>query len=360
METNIQHYSDLAIPPGEYLLEAANEMGLTQSDLARRMGRPEQKISEIVKGAKAITPDTALQLEQVLGVPAHIWTGLEADYQLIRARQQAQQQIEWEAADVGRFPYAEMARFEWVAKTRNAAEKVSELRRFFGVASLANLPDVKSYAPAFRKSKHDNLSHEALAAWLRAGVLSAEKIETQAFEKKKLKALLPDLRRYTLSNPEYFMPQLSKCLAEAGVALVLLPHLPKTYTHGATFWLNANKAVLMMTIRGKWADIFWFSLFHEIGHILLHNKKGVFLEDGNNDPETIEQEKQADEFACHTLIPPREYQAFTQQRVFTEYSIANFAKVVEIAPGIVTGRLQHDGFLPHSFHDLREQYQWSD
>jgi HTH-type transcriptional regulator/antitoxin HigA len=359
METNTQYYSDLAIPPGEYLLEATIEMGLTQSDLAKRMGRPEQKISEIVKGIKAITPDTALQLEQVLGVPAYIWTGLEADYQLVRARQQAQQQIERESIDVNCFPYAEMSKLGWVTKTRKAVEKVNELRRFFGVASLQNLPDVRSYAPAFRKSKHANLSHEALAAWLRAGVLAAEKIETQAFDKKHLKSVLPELRQLTLSNPEDFLPRLNKYLAGAGVALVLLPHLPKTYTHGATFWLNANKAVLMMTIRGKWADIFWFSLFHEIGHVLLHNKRSVFLEDGCDDPETMEQEQQADEFAGNTLIPSRQYQKFVKQNRFSSSAIDDFANSIEIAPGIITGRLQHDGYLAHSIHYLREQYQWS-
>jgi HTH-type transcriptional regulator/antitoxin HigA len=80
-------HSDLAIPPGEYLLEVAREHGITQAELARRMRRPAQAINEIVKGRKAITPETALQLEQVLDVPAHIWTGLQAEYQLTRARQ---------------------------------------------------------------------------------------------------------------------------------------------------------------------------------------------------------------------------------------------------------------------------------
>jgi len=84
MATETHYLSDLAIPPGEYLLEATEERGLNQADLARRMGRPVKAISEIVMGIKAITSDTAIQLEEVLGVPAHIWTGLEADYQLIR------------------------------------------------------------------------------------------------------------------------------------------------------------------------------------------------------------------------------------------------------------------------------------
>ncbi len=358
METETQYYSDLAIPPGEYLLEASAELGLNQADLARRMGRPVQVISEIVKGIKAITPDTALQLEEVLGVPAHIWTGLEADYQLIRARRQAQQQIEAEAGDVGCFPYAEMAKLGWVNKTRKPVEKVRELRRFYGVASLANLPDVRSYAPAFRKSKHQGLSHEALAAWLRAGALEAERIATRPFDKKTLKALLPKLRRLTTASPERFQPKLCKRLADVGVALVLLPHLPKTYTNGATFWVHSDKAVLMMTIRGSWADIFWFSLFHEIAHILLHDKRRIFLEDGSDAAETREQEKEADQFASNTLIPENAYTAFIQTRVFTAQSINSFAKSIGMAPGVVTGRLQHDGHIGHHCHIHREQYKW--
>jgi len=359
METSNQHYSDLAIPPGDYLLEASAELGLNQVDLARRMGRPVQAISEIVKGVKAITPDTALQLEEVLGVPAHIWTGLEADYQLIRARHQAEQQIKLEAVNVGCFPYAEMANLDWVVKTRIAVEKVRELRRFFGVASLSNLPDVRSYAPAFRKSKHKNLSHEALAAWLRAGALQAEQVSTQPFDKKALKALLPELRQLTVASPENFQSKLCKRLADVGVALVVLPHLPRTYTNGATFWIHSDKAILMMTIRGSWADIFWFSLFHEIAHILLHDKRRIFLEDGSDDAETREQEQEADHFAGNTLIPENAYSAFIQTAEFTTQSIRDFAQSIGIAAGIVTGRLQHDGHIGHHCHVLREQYKWA-
>jgi len=358
METKPQDYSDLAIPPGEYLLEAASEKGLTQSDLARRMGRPQQKINEIIKGSKAITPETALQLEQVLGVPAHIWTGLEADYQLIRARQRAQQHIEREATDIKRFPYAEMASHGWVEPTRKATARVRELRRFFGVASLENLADVKSYAPAFRKRDRQQLSQEALAAWLRAGTLQAHRIDTEPYDKKVLKALLPELRRLTLKGPDQFERELHQRLAAVGVALVLLPHLSKTYTHGATFWVSSRKAVLMMSIRGRWADVFWFSLFHELAHILLHDKRQIFLEDGAH--ETNAKECEADEFASNTLIPKTPYRKFVSGGRFGAEAIRAFAQQIEIAPGIVTGRLQHDGHLGYTVHEFRERYQWTE
>ncbi|GMR06640.1 MAG: ImmA/IrrE family metallo-endopeptidase [Gammaproteobacteria bacterium] len=359
MMTNTETYSDLAIPPGEYLLEATIERGLSQAELARRMGRPIQAISEIVKGIKAITPDTALQLEQVLDVPAHIWTGLETGYQLALARDEAQKKIEEEAGDVARFPYADMAKLGWVVSTRKAQEKVRELRRFFGVASLDNLSRVHSYAPAFRKSDRDGLSHEALAAWLRAGVLKATDIDTRPFDKAALKELLPAIRNMTCEQPDDFQAQLQQSLADVGIALVLLPHLPKTYTHGATFWMQPDKAVLMMSLRGCWADIFWFSLFHELGHILLHGKRCTFLENGRHDPETQQQEAEADQFASDTLIPKDAYKLFIRDGDFSAVGIRDFAGSIRIAPGIVMGRLQHDAYLPHNNHHYQEKYCWA-
>lgn len=359
MTTNQEIYSDLAVPPGEYLTEITEEMAMSQAELARRMGRPVQAISEIANGSKSITPDTALQLEQVLGVPAHIWTGLEAEYQLTKARSEAAEQVEQETDLAVRFPYLEIAKLGWVKPTRKRSEKVMELRRFFAVASLHNLQGVRAYAPAFRQSAKNEVSHEALVAWLRGGVLVAEKIETKQFDSEKARTALQALRRLTREEPEVFLPKLKQVLAEAGIAFVLLPHFPKTYTNGATFWLNPNKAVLMMTIRGSWADIFWFSLFHELGHILLHDKRHAFLEDGLDDPRWKKQEEEADKFSQKTLIPPALYRAFVSTGHFTSTSIASFAGEIDIAPEIVAGRLQHDGLLALNHHLHRARYKWA-
>ena len=86
MMTEQNIHSDLAIPPGEYLEEVLVELGMTKDELARLMDRPGPKLNAIFKGHKSITPDTALRLEKVVGVPAHIWTGLEAEYRLALAR----------------------------------------------------------------------------------------------------------------------------------------------------------------------------------------------------------------------------------------------------------------------------------
>ena len=359
MATNQENYSDLAVPPGIYLTEVTEGLGMSQAELARRMGRPVQAISEIANGIKAITPDTALQLEHVLGVPAHIWTGLEAEYQLTKARNDASEQIEHETDLAVSFPYPKIAKLGWVKPTRKRSEKVMELRRFFGVASLRNLQGVRAYAPAFRQSVKAEVSHEALVAWLRVGALEAEKIEAEPFDSVKARATLQSLRHLTLEEPEVFLPKLGQQLAEAGIAFVLLPHFPKTYANGATFWANPNKAVLMMTLRGSWADIFWFSLFHELGHILLHDKRHTFLEDGLDEPKWKKQEEEADEFSQKTLIPPVSWRTFLKTGHFSAANIALFADEIDISPGIVVGRLQHDDLIPPNHHTHRVRYKWA-
>lgn len=358
MATNYELHSDLAIPPGDYLLEVAQEQGISQAELARRMGRPAQALNEMIKGEKQITPETALQLEQVLGVPAHIWTGLEAEYQLVRARQQEAQTIEEESKLLDRFPYKEMAGLGWVEKTRDALRRVRELRRFFGVASLHNLGGVKAYAPAFRQARKPKCCPEAVAAWLRGGEMEAKRIDTAKYDATRLRDALDGIRALSRSHPQVFLPRLRDVLASCGVAFVLLPHLPKTYLNGATFWL-AEKAVVMMSIRGSWADIFWFSLFHEIGHVLLHDKRHVFLEDHKEDPEWKKQETEADTFAQETLIPPAPFRRFLEHGDFSVDAISEFSNSIQIAPGIVVGRLQHDEVLAPNRNTLRERYKWN-
>jgi HTH-type transcriptional regulator/antitoxin HigA len=362
MRTNRALHSDLALPPGEYLAEVIDELGMSQVDVARRMGRPVQAINEIIKGHKAITPDTALQLEQVTGVPAALWTGLEEEYRLALARQQEHAQLAEEAELVDPALYRAMAKLGWVKHVRDKLERVRELWKFFGVASLHNLPEVTTYSPAFRLSATAVASPYALAAWLRQGELEAREIAVTPYDAEGLKAVLPNLRSLTIETPEVFLPRARTLLARCGVALILLPHLPKTYAHGATFWLTPSKAVVQMSIRGSWADIFWFSLFHELAHVLLHSKRHIFIEGkGGEDPEWRRQEDEANTFAGDVLIPLGPYRAFTTQGVFTATAIRQFAAQRGIAPGVIVGRLQHEGFIDRDqVNGLRKRYQWVD
>ncbi|MCF8421017.1 MAG: HigA family addiction module antidote protein [Melioribacteraceae bacterium] len=356
-------HSDLPIPPGEFLEEVLDDLGMGKEELARRMDRPPNKLSPIFKGEKAITPDTALRLEKVTGVPAHIWSGLEAEYRLTLARLQEKKELEKRKKEtplIKKYCYNELASFHYVERKTKPIDKVEELQKFFGVTSLFNLDNVKRYQSLFKQNlnKRSKVSSEAIISWLRMGENKAHKIDTAEFKSPALKNLLPYLRTLTKKSPSEFQKKMTKKFADAGVAFVIVPHLPKTYAHGAAFWLN-EKAVIMNTIRGSWADIFWFSLFHEIAHLLLHSKNQVFIESDKKKFISEKLEAEANEFAADNLIDPKTYKNFIKENSFFKQDIIKFADELKIHPGIVVGRLQHDGLIDPSWHnDLREKYIW--
>ena len=364
MAIEMDIHSDLAIPPGEYLEEVLEDLGMTKDELAKRMGRPAPKLSAIFKGGKAITPDTALQLEKVVGVPAHIWTGLESEYRLTLARQaelKEEARLKEETGLVTAFCYKELARLGKVKATRAGVERVRELHSYLGVTSLRSVEDVTRYAVAFRAALGGKRqpSREAIASWLRIGETEARNVECGSFNADELRAALPALRSMTKQDASRFMPGLRRSLAETGVALVLCPHFPKTFLHGATFWAGSEKAVIMMSIRGKWADIFWFSLFHEFGHVLLHGRNELFLEISDGSSGKNKKEGEADRFAADTLIPRDRYREFVSRGRFSSTAVAEAAGEIGVHAGILVGRLQNDKHLNHGWlNRLRVKYEW--
>jgi len=357
-------HSDLAIPPGEYLEEVLVELGMTKDELARRMDRPAPKLSAIFKGRKAITPETALRLEKVVGVPAHIWTGLESEYRLSLARIQEKQELEQLKSEkplVTRYRYSELVKMGVLEKFTRPIDKVLALQHFFGVTSLKAIPGLKRYQAAFRTGKRvpKGSRPEAIASWLRMGERAAAQIHCAPFNPNTLDKAVASIRKMTCQTPEQFQESLHKILAASGVALVLCPHMPSSGIHGATFWMGSDKAVVMMTIRYKWADIFWLSLFHELGHVLLHGRSAVVLEGDNGDAQPNKREDQANKYAADTLIPAKIYKDFISNDSHYPEDIKAVADRIGIAPGIVVGRLQNDGLLKPSWHnDLRERFEW--
>lgn len=352
--------SDLAIHAGEFLEETLEAIGMTQAELANRLGRPLQAINEIIKGKKSITSTTALELEDVLGIPSHIWIGLESEYQIVLAKQEELKQMEEESKFIKNFPYSDLIKLGFVKATKIAVEKVDELKKFFGVAKLAQIPQVKAYQPAFRVANQDNISKEAIATWIQASRIKAKGIQTQPFDKNKLKDSLSQIKLLTNLDIKEAINQIQKVFSSCGIALVILPHFKNTKVHGATFWLdNEKKAVIAMTLRGSYSDIFWFSFFHEIGHILLHPKREIFLEDGCVDVKLKKQEDEANKFASETLINEKEYNKFVSKNDFSKSSVTNFAKLLEIKSSIVVGRLMHDkivAFNDYNLLSLRDKY----
>lgn len=361
MMTNMYN-SDLAIHPGEFLEETLDEIGMTQSELSNRLGRPVQAINEIIKGKKSITSTTALELEDVLGVPSHIWLGLESEYQLVLARQEELKQMQEECSLVKNFPYLDLVKLGFVHATKKTIERVDELKRFFGVAKLVQISHVKAYQPAFRVSSHGEISNEAIATWIQSARMKAKEIETQPFDRKILKENLLKLKSLmNLDNINESLKKIQETLNTCGVALVLLPHFKKTKVSGATFWIDNDKAVISMSLRGSFSDVFWFSFFHEVGHIMLHPKREVFLENGHSNTKLQKQEDEADRFASDFLVNNKDFEKFISLGNLSENTVVDFAKEQGVKPSVIVGRLMHKkivDFNDYKLSHLRDRYKW--
>jgi HTH-type transcriptional regulator / antitoxin HigA len=349
---------DHVSPPGETLKDLLEERNLTQAELATRMGRPQKTISEIVNGKAAITPETALQLELVLGVPARFWNSREQRYReyLARAEQQAvlAEQLEW----ARRFPLRELGKMGFIPKVREPAEQVRYTLGFLGVSSPAQWSDIFGQCEvAFRRSTAFDADEYALGAWLRVGVLQAQDIRLASFDKGAFLERLQTIRALTTLEPADFQPQVRSLCAEAGVAVVFVPQLPKSRVSGATRWLSSTSALIQLSLRYKTNDHLWSTFFHEAAHLLLHGKRAIFLDTGKSEGEL---EKQADAWASEFLIPRNAFEELSNDPPYSKAKIVAFAERIGIAPGIVVGRLQHERKVLFSHcNDLKVRLQWS-
>lgn len=342
--------SVIAVPPGATIHEQLEMRGMTQREFAQRMGLTEKHISHLINGKVELTPDVALRLESVLGAPASFWNKLEALYQEQLARVKAENELEEDIAIAKKFPYSEMANLGWVAVAKKAEEKVVQLRSFFEVARLGILDDLRVPGIAYRRAGENEESNYALAAWAQKARLDARNIPTSAINIEKLCSEISQIRALTVETPEVFCPGLRNLLADCGVAIVFLPHINGSFLHGATF-IDGNHIVVGLTVRGRDADRFWFSLFHELYHIIdghIFFKPNVDL---------TEQELQANQFARDTLISKEDYEQFLKTDCTSKNAILRFAQETGIAPGIVVGRLQKENIIPYNWHnDLKIKY----
>jgi Zn-dependent peptidase ImmA (M78 family) len=147
-------------------------------------------------------------------------------------------------------------------------------------------------------------------------------------------------------------------LASAGVVLLLTPEFKGIRLSGAAYWIAADKAVIQLSMRYKTNDHFWFTLFHESGHLLERARGGYVDAEGTSDNADPEEQR-ADQFARDTLIPPGPYAAFRTMMDFTEHAVGDFARENGIAAGIVVGRLQRDGLIQMSrLNRMKQSFQW--
>jgi HTH-type transcriptional regulator / antitoxin HigA len=341
-----------AVHPGEIVSEYVEFHGWTQRDLARRTGLTPKTISEICNGKAPLTPTTALALEKVLRRPAHFWLNLQRQYDEAEARNRELRRSALWTDWARKFPLKDMKRLRFSLSVGRS--DVDALLTFLGVSSPESWDAVWTASNvAYRQTRKFAQSAEAISAWVRETELTAEQMETAPFDEARLRASIGELRRLTREKADSILNPVQSICAGFGVAVVLVPELPHCGISGSAQWLSDKKALIGLTLRYKTDDQLWFTFFHELAHILLHRKKRALIVDNAADdlidrvidPEMQGYEAEANQFAADTLIPPAALSEFLRARTFTNDSIYDFAEKIGIGPGILVGRLQHDGVL---------------
>ncbi|WP_415581516.1 HigA family addiction module antitoxin [Flavobacterium longum] len=343
-----QYYPQSVSHPGLTLQDILEEREMGSKELAVRTGKPEKTISDVLNGKSSITPEMAILFEQVLKVPGQFWLNRQKTYDEYLARLDYQKTIEEGLEWAKSFPYPQMAKFNWVETTSKKEEKVVNLFEFFGVSSSKGYYDFyhnQKLLVNFRISLKNNENSGAIAAWLRRGEIQANEIEVKEFDKSGLKEAIPTLKRIMAENPADFFDRLQEVCANVGVKVVHTPCLPKAPIHGSTRWIS-DTPLVQMSGRYRRNDIFWFTFFHEIGHILLHGKKYISIENIDYDGENQEYENEANTFSANVLLTEKEEREILSNHDLDSDDVVHYAEKFGIHPAIIIGRLQHKGLVP--------------
>ncbi|BDB72293.1 XRE family transcriptional regulator [Comamonas thiooxydans] len=350
-----------ATPPGATVLDLLQERQVPLSELAHQAQKTVRSVSRLIHGVEPLTEDWARCLSMMLGATPAFWLRREQTYRadlqrLCEATEQAPK--DW-LSDV---PLKDLARLGWIEKGATADETALNACAFFGVTTSSSFQAKYQRvfnAAAYRKSDAYTTQPFAVAAWLRQGEILASEVNCEKWNQAKLIGSLDSIRELTLeADPAVFLPALEKILASAGVAMVVARTPSGCRASGATRFLNPEQALMQLSFRYLADDQFWFTVFHEIGHLLLHAHSELFLEDLED--RNSDAEREADSFALKTLFAKVDVEILNTVEPSLR-SIKRLARNAGISDGIVVGQLQRLKRVPYNhFNKLKIYYAWDD
>lgn len=336
-----------AVHPGRMLDEWLDENAMSQGQIAARLGRSTKNINQVVNGVAGISPDLALALETVTGVPSRLWTNMQAQYDADVARLRQAESLRHATGWLDNLPLSDLKkRGHITASGRDKLTQALECLRFFGVSSVDAWDAVWAEPQAqYRQSTAYTAKAAAVATWLRIGEIESQQCDVLQYDRGQLEGFLPEMRALSREpNGSVIVPRLVEMASKSGVVLLFIPDVSGTRLYGATRWQRQHP-VVQLSLRRKSDDQFWFSLFHELAHVLLHGRDRIFV-DGSDVHDTTE-EAEADRFASDLLIPPMAASRLRAIRSLGD--VREFAAEIGVSPGVVVGRMHHDGTRHYSW-----------
>lgn len=354
MSNYIEYKNKIAFHPGYYIKEIVENSGLTQEDFAKRLDTSPKNLSYLIRGEQSISVDIAMKISRMLGTSVNYWLNLQNVYDTLIAEFKSEEAL---AIEKEVFKYLDYKHFKENYNLpdlpRQIEEQIKELRKFLNVSSLTVFTK-KDMAVSFRSASDALETSNTVKANIMVQIATnyALNIDAPKYNKKIFINAVEYALTLTTNHSEFY-PLIRDAFKEAGVILVILPNIASSKVNGATKKVGEN-IMLMVNDRRLYADSFWFTLFHEIGHIL-NGDYGMSFE-----KESGIMEKKADLYAQDSLIPKNEYSKFIELKQFGLNDIKKFANTIKRDPGIVLGRLQNDGFVDFKEWDmqsLKRQYK---
>jgi HTH-type transcriptional regulator / antitoxin HigA len=348
--------------PGQTIADLLDERDMSEGDLADLMGSSNEYVESLIEGRVIITRKVAESLATTLGPSATFWQNREiqynADFARLNSVAQDQSHKEW----LREIPHASLVKNGWLNSSKTSAEKVASCLRYFDVANVDAWNEkyqTAISAVAFRTSTTLSSKSGAVLAWLRQGELKSAEIHCAAWDAQKFRQLLPEMKKLTRQRDiSVVLTRLQKLCAECGVALVIARTPDGCRASGATRFLTRKKAMMLLSFRHRSDDHFWFTFFHEAGHLVLHSQNALFIEDESE--VTSHEEKEANQFAGDILIPPALREKLLSLKM-GKREIVRFAQHAGVSPGVVVGQLQHMGRVRHDrLNGYKRRYDWSE
>ncbi len=345
------------IHPGASLLEAIRDRGMSQHELAVRTGMTEKHISTVINGQKNISPSFARKLEYALGIKASFWMNLQMNYdQELLEFEELNNVSEEELCVLNNLKEVtdSWIDFGFLKNDETAVELLLDYRMIMGISNLLDIPKI-TYNAAFRaQCKNNTIDPYVLFAWQKMCELIADRdISTESVDIEKLMNLIPDIKNTMFLRADRIESRLSELFAYCGIAFKVVPNFKGAPVQGFIKKSDNGPMILCVTLRQKFADIFWFTLFHEIAHIINGDAERTFVD---FIAVSKDVESNADKIAQDFLIDPEDYSSFVESKRYKSLiEIERFAKSQSIKDYIVLGRLMNDNYIPWG---NRTRYEW--
>jgi HTH-type transcriptional regulator / antitoxin HigA len=345
-----------ASPPGRTIQTRLDELGYGVPEFARSLGTSVQVAAGLLDGGESITLDLAGRLSRVIGASVEFWVNRDCQYRDGLMRVETDRWLE-------EIPVREMAALGWISPKPDWESRVEECLSFFGVRDVDAWHE--TYEPILSASRMRisptvPARKTAVAAWLRKATVEADASVTEPWNPLLLEKNLPTAKSLTWNkDPGYFLPRLRGLLAASGVTLVVQRALPGCPVSGAARFLSPDRAMVAVSGRFLTDDQFWFTVMHEVGHLLLHGPQQTILDDPLSGSHTdSEEERQANQFASDLLLPP-DVRGDDSPGGYTYRSVISMARKAGVAPGIIVGQLQFESLIGYDqLNRLKRHYQW--